>query len=430
MEALTNHLPTSLKDSLPINGELYVGNMPLNHIEKLVSHTPFYAYDRQLIINKVTQLITTLPKEISLHYAIKANPYPSLVQLMATQVTGFDVASKKEMLLALQTGMAAKNISFAGPGKTMQDIEAAIIAGVTLHVESIGEIAKVKKIAEQLHIKADIAIRVNPAFELKSSGMKMSGGAKPFGIDEEQIAQVLMNLPLAQVNLRGFHIFAGSQNLNANAIICAQQQTFALAEQLITLTKKVTKLEIEYLNIGGGFGIPYFSNDNSLDINAIADNLQTLLQQYKTISSNVEVILELGRYLVAEAGVYVCKIVDKKISRGTTYLVCDGGLHHHLANSGNFGQVIRKNYPVAIGNKFITHKSNSICSNELKVQPALEQVNIVGPLCTPLDILADKVKLPKANVDDYVVVFQSGAYGASASPKDFLSQTQLSEILL
>jgi diaminopimelate decarboxylase len=316
----------------------------------------------------------------------------------------------------MQTGMSVKNISFAGPGKTVDDIEAAIISGVTLHVESIGEIEKIEIAANNLNIKADIAIRVNPKFELKSSGMKMSGGAKPFGIDEEIVPQVLKELALRHINLRGFHIFAGSQNLNAEAIIAAQQQTFALAQQLVELSTQLTHKKIDYLNIGGGFGVPYFANDQALDISSIADNLTMLVRKYKTLVDGLDLIIELGRYLVAEAGVYVCKVVDKKTSRGTTYLVCDGGLHHHLANSGNFGQVIRKNYPLALGNKL----------NETE----LEQVNIVGPLCTPLDILADKVMLPCAVVGDFVVIFQSGAYGASASPKDFLSQPQLSEILL
>jgi len=407
---------TSLKDTLPTGNELIIGGLPLKSIEKLVTRTPFYAYDRQLIVNKVSQLANILPQEISLHYAIKANPYPSLVQLMAGQVSGFDVASKKEMLLAIQTGMPAKNISFAGPGKTLDDIEAAIISGVTLHVESIGEIKKVQLAAKQLELKADIAIRVNPKFELKSSGMKMSGGSKPFGIDEEQVPNILNELSFEQINLRGFHIFAGSQNLNAEAIISAQQQTFSLAQQLVELTTQITKEKIDYLNIGGGFGVPYFANDKTLDMKIIADNLSSLIHEYKDMTEGVELIIELGRYLVAEAGIYVCKVVDKKISRGTTYLVCDGGLHHHLANSGNFGQIIRKNYPLTIGNKL--HDKE------------LEQVNIVGPLCTPLDILADKIMLPKASVGDYVVVFQSGAYGATASPIDFLSQPKVSEILL
>jgi diaminopimelate decarboxylase len=409
-------LKTSLKDYLPSANELSVGGLSLTQIENLVTRTPFYAYDRQLIINRVSQLLNILPAEVSLNYAIKANPYPSLVHLMAGQVTGFDVASKKEMLLALQTGMPADKISYAGPGKTQADIEAAIIAGVTLHAESENEIATIESAAKKLKLKANLAIRVNPSFELKSSGMKMSGGAKPFGIDEEKIPGVLMSLSLKQVMLRGFHIYSGSQNLNAAAIISAQQQTFKLAKHLIELSTSITNKKINYLNIGGGFGIPYFAKEQALDIQAIANSLKDLILQYKDVVDNLELIIELGRYLVAEAGVYVSKIVDKKESRGTQYLVCDGGLHHHLANSGNFGQVIRKNYPLAIGNK--------LNDNEL------EQVNIVGPLCTPLDILAEKVILPQANIGDYVVIFQSGAYGASASPKDFLSQPELSEILL
>lgn len=409
-------LKTSLKDYLPSANELSVGGLSLEQIENLVTRTPFYAYDRQLIINRVSQLLNILPAEVSLNYAIKANPYPSLVHLMAGQVTGFDVASKKEMLLALQTGMPADKISYAGPGKTQADIEAAIIAGVTLHAESENEIATIESAAEKLKLRANLAIRVNPSFELKSSGMKMSGGAKPFGIDEEKIPEVLMSLSSRQVRLRGFHIYSGSQNLNAAAIISAQQQTFKLAKHLIELSTSITNKKVDYLNIGGGFGIPYFAKEQALDIQVIANNLKDLILQYQDVVDNLELIIELGRYLVAEAGVYVSKIVDKKESRGTQYLVCDGGLHHHLANSGNFGQVIRKNYPLAIGNKLNGSK--------------LEQVNIVGPLCTPLDILAEKVILPQSNIGDYVVIFQSGAYGASASPKDFLSQPQLSEILL
>jgi diaminopimelate decarboxylase len=188
-------LKTSLKDYLPSANELSVGGLSLTQIENLVTRTPFYAYDRQLIINRVSQLLNILPAEVSLNYAIKANPYPSLVHLMAGQVTGFDVASKKEMLLALQTGMPADKISYAGPGKTQADIEAAIIAGVTLHAESENEIATIESAAEKLKLRANLAIRVNPSFELKSSGLKMSGGAKPFGIDEEQIPGVLMSYP-------------------------------------------------------------------------------------------------------------------------------------------------------------------------------------------------------------------------------------------
>ena len=398
------------------HNELVLGGLSLTRIEKLLGKTPFYAYDRQAILAKVASLKTALPRQVSLHYAIKANPYQSLVNLLATEVDGFDVASKKEMLLALQTGMSANHISFAGPGKTVDDITAAIIAGVTLHVESVFEIEKIITIAAEFATKANIAIRVNPKFELKYSGMKMSGGAKPFGIDEEALPELLKTLSFEHVHLRGFHIYSGSQNLNSEAIISAQQQTLLLAQELINITKSVTHRNIEYINIGGGFGVPYFKNEQALDVNYLGKQLQIMLEQAQDKLGDIEIIIELGRYLVAEAGIYVTKVVDKKVSRGTTYLVCDGGLHHHLANSGNFGQVIRKNYPVCIGNKLTGDEQ--------------ELVSIVGPLCTPLDIIAEKITLPSANVGDYVVVFQSGAYGASASPQGFLSQPALSEVLL
>ncbi|MDX2367881.1 MAG: pyridoxal-dependent decarboxylase, exosortase A system-associated [Colwellia sp.] len=394
--------------------ELVIGGKMINQIDKLVGSTPFYAYDKALIANKVASLKSAFPEKIQLHYAIKANPLPSLVHFMVDHVGGFDVASKKEMLLALQSGMPANEISFAGPGKTHDDIQAAIIAGITLHTESKTEISRAIELGESLNIKPNIAIRVNPAFELKASGMKMAGGSKPFGIDEELLPELLNKLPFDKINFRGFHIFAGSQNLKAEAIIEMHDKTFALAQQLISLTP----VKIAYINIGGGLGIPYFPGEQRLLLGEISTNLTNLLIQYQETLADIDIVMELGRYLVGEAGIYVSKIVDKKTSRGTTYLICDGGLHHHLSNSGNFGQVIRKNYPVAIGNK--------LCA----INEEVELVNIVGPLCTPLDILADKVTLPISNVDDYVVVYQSGAYGASASPQDFLSQPRLHEILL
>lgn len=396
------------------DNELVIGSLTVREIEKLIGRTPFYAYDKSLIEQKINQLKAQLPSKISLHYAVKANPYPALVHHIKPLVSGFDVASKKEMLLALQTGMPAQEISFAGPGKTEDDISAAILAGITLHVESITEINRAINLGEELNKLPNIAIRVNPAFELKASGMKMAGGSKPFGIDEELLAELLQSLDYKKVNLRGFHIFAGSQNLKEEAIIETHQKTFALAQSLIELSP--TKLD--YVNIGGGLGIPYFPGEKRISITPISENLEQLLSQYQSSFDGIEIIMELGRYLVGEAGVYISKVVDIKESRGTQYAVCDGGLHHHLANSGNFGQVIRKNYPVAIGNKLTTDDI------------AHQQVTIVGPLCTPLDILADKMTLPKIEINDLVVVFQSGAYGASASPQDFLSQPSLSEILL
>ena len=394
------------------DNQLTVGGFKLNQIGALLGKTVFYAYDRAVISAQVQRFRELIPKRIKLHYAIKANPYWPVIQHLRGLVDGFDVASQKEMLLALQAGMPVADISFAGPGKTDAELRSAISAGVTLNVESATELKRIVQIGQQVQLVPQVALRINPAFELKASGMKMAGGAKPFGIDEEQAFDLLANIGAMAVKLRGFHIFCGSQNLKPEALIEAHQHTFALAAKLVA----ACPYRPDLINLGGGFGIPYFAGEKRLDLTPVGQSLQTLLAQYDSELADIELVIELGRYLVAEAGVYACQVVDKKISRGTTYLVCNGGLHHHLANSGNFGQVIRKNYPVAIGNRL--------------TGDVTEQVTIVGPLCTPLDILADKVTLPLAEVGDWVVVYQSGAYGPTASPQDFLGHPAVAEILL
>ena len=394
------------------DNQLTVGGFKLSQIGAMLGKTVFYAYDRTVISAQVQRFRALIPDRIKLHYAIKANPYWPVIQHLRNLVDGFDVASQKEMLLALQAGMPVADISFAGPGKTDTELLSAISAGVTLNVESATELKRIEQIGQQVHTVPQVALRINPAFELKASGMKMAGGAKPFGIDEEQAFELLASIGSMAVKLRGFHIFCGSQNLKPEALIEAHQHTFALAAKLVA----ACPYRPDLINLGGGFGIPYFAGEKRLDLMPVGQSLQALLVQYHSELADIELVIELGRYLVAEAGIYACQVVDKKISRGTTYLVCNGGLHHHLANSGNFGQVIRKNYPVAIGNLLTAEQT--------------EQVTIVGPLCTPLDILADKVTLPTAKVGDWVVVYQSGAYGPSASPQDFLGHAAVTEILL
>ncbi|MDP2715848.1 pyridoxal-dependent decarboxylase, exosortase A system-associated [Rheinheimera sp.] len=398
------------------NGQLLVGGFSLSAISRMLNKTVFYAYDRNIITQQVQRFRQALPARIKLHYAVKANPYWPVVQHLKPLVDGFDVASQKEMLLAVQSGMAVQDISFAGPGKTDAELSAAITLGVTLNVESVSELARICRLGQECGSTPQVALRVNPAFELKASGMKMAGGAKPFGIDEEQVFAVLADIGAMPLRLRGFHIFCGSQNLKADALIEAHQHTFALAAKLVA----ACPYRPDLINLGGGFGIPYFAGEKRLDLTPVGQSLNALLQRYHDDFSGIELVIELGRFLVAEAGVYACQVVDKKVSRGTTYLVCNGGLHHHLANSGNFGQVIRKNYPVAIGNK-MPHSNSST---------TFETVTAVGPLCTPLDILADKVSLPQAEPGDWLVVYQSGAYGPTASPQDFLGHAAVTEILL
>ena len=394
------------------DNELVIGGIKLTQLTQRIGQTPFYAYDRQLLTQRMAELRKQMPDDLKIHYAIKANPMPALVQHMATLVDGFDLASAKEMQTALNTPMAAKHISIAGPGKRPEELSQAIAAGITIHVESPNELETIAQIEQKTGLQAHIAIRINPAFELKASGMKMGGGPKQFGIDEEQLPTILKRIKEFNLDFVGFHIYSGSQNLKADSIIDAQQKSLALADQL---SKHCTS-PIKKLNIGGGYGIPYFPGEKPLDVQQVGDALEKEMSQFKKTHAETEVIIELGRYLVGEAGIYVSQIIDKKVSRGQTYLVVNGGLHHHLAASGNFGQVIRKNYPVRIGNKIES--------------TALETVNVVGPLCTPLDILGDKMQLPKAEIGNLVVVYQSGAYGYSASPHQFLSQPECVEALV
>jgi diaminopimelate decarboxylase len=394
------------------NGQLVFGNMPLQQLAKRVGQTPFYAYERQLLTNRIKQLRLQMPNDLKIYYALKANPMPALVQHMATLVDGFDVASANEMKVALDTGMLANAISFAGPGKRPQEHQQAIAAGVTINVESVHELDRIVEQSTNLGLKAKVALRINPAFELKSSGMKMGGGAKQFGIDEELIPEAMIRVKNFDLDFQGFHIFAGSQILKAEVLIEAQQKTLQLA---IELAEKCV-LPIKKLNIGGGFGIPYFPNEQPLAAEQVGEALAEEMEVVKKRLPGAEIIIELGRYLVGEAGIYVTGILDRKESRGQIFLVTDGGLNHHLALSGNFGQILRKNYPVTIGNKL----------NVLEK----EVVNIVGPLCTPLDTLADKMLLPKAEIGDLVVVFQSGAYGYTASPGKFLNHPDAVEVLV
>jgi diaminopimelate decarboxylase len=384
--------------------------------------TPFYAYDSQRIIQRIADLRAVLPGSIGIHYAIKANPFLPLVRLLAGQVDGADIASAGELDLALQAGIAPGRISFAGPGKRDSELAQAVANGVLINAESAGELLRLAAIAQHQGRVARVALRVNPAFELKGSGMRMGGGPRPFGIDEEMIPELLTGWARfgSHLKFEGLHIFAGSQNLNGAAIAEAQRASYQLALRLAAHAPA----PIKTLNLGGGFGIPYFPHESPLELTPIIAALDEIATDAARRLPHAALHLELGRYLVGEAGIYVTRIIDKKVSRGHTYLVTDGGLNHHLAASGNFGQVIRRNYPVAIVHAQDAEKVGADNT------AGMERVSVAGPLCTPLDLLADNINLPLAGPGDLFVIFQSGAYGASASPQGFLSHPAVPEMLL
>jgi diaminopimelate decarboxylase len=392
-------------------GELLMGGHQLSRLAARVGQTPFYAYSRELLRWRVAELRAVLPRQVKLHYAMKANPMPAVVQFMAGLVDGIDVASAGELKVALDAGADPAEVSFAGPGKRDPELRQSVASGVLVNVESLRELPVLAAASQELGLPARVAVRVNPDFELKGSGMKMGGGPKQFGLDTEVVPEALAAIGRLGLAFEGFHLFAGSQNLRAESICEAQQKSYELALRLAQHAPSPVK----FLNLGGGFGIPYFPGEQRLDLAPIGANLAALAGRAAADLPQAGIVIELGRYLVGEAGVYVTRVVDRKVSRGQVYLVCDGGLNHQLAASGNFGQVVRKNYPVGV----------------FPVRgPDRESTMVVGPLCTPLDLLADRMDLPTAQVGDLAVVFQSGAYGASSSPQAFLGHPACVEVLV
>ena len=393
-------------------GQLCVGGVPLQRLAQRAGQTPFYAYDRGLIQRRVAEVRAVLPVGVQLHYAIKANPMPALLSCLAPLVDGMDVASGRELSAALDAGCTPAHISFAGPGKREGELRQAVAAGVLLHIESFREVELLARLSAEMQLPARVAVRVNPDFELRGAGMRMGGGAQVFGVDLEQVPALLARIAQAGLQFEGFHVYAGSQVLKAELLADLIERSL---DMLLTLQADLPG-PVRQVNLGGGWGIPYFPSEQPLDLAPVRAALLAAQQRLHAQWPQAHLVVELGRFLVGEAGIYVARVLERKVSRGEVFLVTDGGLHHHLAATGNFGQVLRRNYPVALGNRL--------------AESTLEQVSVVRPLCTPLDVLAHKVTLPMASEGDLVVIFQSGAYGATASPQAFLGHPPCVEMLV
>ncbi len=405
--------PTHLDRTIPNDGEvLTVGGIPLPEVMGRAGRTPVYVYDRHLVAARVDVLRRALPKTIALHFAVKANPMPQLVSFLLDLVDGFDVASKGELLTVLNAGAKPTTISFAGPGKTDEELRIAIASKICVSVESATELARCALIAQDLGLIARTCLRINPLFELRSSGMKMTGHPSQFGLDVSEVEKILRSTPLDNVSYEGIQVYSGSQNLNTAALKEAAEKTLDLVAEMNALLAT----PLAFANIGGGFGIPYFAHEKPFDLGAVGDALELKLNNMPKHLERTKIVMELGRYIVGEAGYYLTRVVDIKISQGQKFVVVDGGMHHHLANSGNFGQTLRKNYPVLVANK-------------LNVEPA-EVVSIVGPLCTPLHIVAKDMELPPIEVGDTIAIMQSGANGYTASPLKFLGHEEPVELLV
>ena len=395
------------------DGMLLIGGCGAASLVDEADDTPLFVYDMGIVEAQVRALRDAMPDVLAIHYAMKANPYAPLLARMTGLVDGFDVASGGELALALEAGMDPAHISFAGPGKRDEELTAAIQSSATINLESEGEARRALAIGDRLGITPKLAIRVNPDFDLKGSGMRMGGGSKPFGVDADRAAALARSVMEAGAEWRGWHIFAGSQALDPQAITDMQVATLGLAARLSEEVGATPPL----VNLGGGFGLAYFPGDQRLDIRPIGAALESALEGRADMLRDSSFAMELGRWLVGEAGVYLTRVIDVKQSMGETFVVVDGGLHHQLAASGNFGTVVRRNYPIAVANRF-------------DIEPKNEPVTIVGCLCTPIDRLGDKVALPPVNEGDLIAIFLAGAYGASASPATFLGHPPARQLLI
>ncbi|HOE28277.1 MAG TPA: type III PLP-dependent enzyme [bacterium] len=374
--------------------------------------TPLYLYSRDVVLRRHDALRACLPEGVQIYYAVKANPHGGVLALMGGLYDGFDVSSMGEMKKALDAGISPAAMSYAGPGKRVGELDFAVSHGIgSLSIESERELQHVSAICREKRSTARVMIRVNPDFAMNQSGMGM-GGARQFGIDAEQVPAVLARVRNDEsIDFQGIHVFSGSQNLNAPTIV----EHFARIVGYALDTCARADMPLKVINIGGGLGIPYFSHEQDLDLDVVGRGLEDILHRHAGRLKDTRIRMELGRYLVGECGVYLCRVLYRKTSHGRVFIVIDGGMHHNLAASGNLGQgLARRPMPVTVANR---------------LDGPREQVTVVGPLCTPLDTFGT-VEIPHAEEGDLVAVMSAGAYGLTASPVFFLSHDLPREVLL
>ena len=371
--------------------------------------TPAFLYSSEIVGQRIERLRRLFPADLRIHYAVKANPLPALLRWCAGRLDGADVASGAELQAAIDAGFAPERVGFAGPGKREGEIALAARLGAVVTVESERQWALAARHG------ARVAVRVNPALELRGAGQTMGGGASPFGVDAEALPALI-----ATARTRGWpapeglHVYFGSQILGGDRIAQALRACAAAAQGWVDALGGAPA----WLNLGGGFGVPYFPGESALSLDPVAQALHEIAGRWARHAPDTRLRIELGRWLVAEAGIYACRVLERKVSRGKTFLVTDGGLHHLQAATGTLGQVIRRNYPLALAGRAGIDADSA------------ETVDVVGPLCTPLDCLGRGVRLPRAEPGDVVVVFRAGAYGATASPTAFLGHPPALEQLL
>lgn len=396
-------------------GALVVGGVSVPELAARFG-TPLYVYDAAILRRRLAALRDALAPHVDVYYSMKANPNPDVVRVLVREGAGVEIASAGEHERARAAGVPAERTLFAGPGKSAAELEHVVRRGIgEIHVESDEEIATLAGLARRLDVAIDVAIRVNPSEAAAGGAMRMGGQPAPFGIDEERLEEVARAiLAEPRLHLHGVHLYAGTQILDAAVLVGQWRHAAGIGRRFAAIAGRPPRT----IDLGGGLGIPYFANDATLDLAAVKEGGAALFDEASRDPAlrGTRFIVEPGRWLAGPAGVYVGRVVSVKASRGTTFVVTDAGMHHHLAASGNLGQIVKRDYPLVVATRAEEERSR--------------EAVVVGPLCTPLDTLARKARLPAIAAGDLVAVLQSGAYGLTASPVGFLSHPMPAEVLV
>ena len=396
-------------------GVLRVGGLSVIDLTKEFG-TPLFVYDAGTMRRTYRALCAAVAGFAEVDFSVKANPNPAVIRVFHEEGAGAEIASGAEFDAARAAGVPPERILFAGPGKGAADLDRVIAGGIgEIHLENREEMVRVAAAAERHGATVRVALRINPGAAAQGGAMRMGGKPSPFGFDEEAM-DAAIDAVEAQAALRlvGLHLFAGTQGLKAETLLGQWAYGLGLAARIARRTGR----PLETIDLGGGLGIPYFSGDAALDLGALRAGLPDLIATLRADPglASARVVLEPGRYLAGPAGLYVARVLAVKESRGSRFVITDGGMHHHLAASGNLGQVVKRDFPLA-----------AVVDGGAAARAATA---VVGPLCTPLDMLARAAPLPPLAEGDLVAVLQSGAYGLTASPTGFLSHPLPAEVLV
>jgi diaminopimelate decarboxylase len=394
------------------NGQLVIGGTAAEELVAEAGGTPLFAYDNNIVGGQIARLKAAMPDGLAVYYSVSANPYEPLLNFIGRYVDGFRIVSRGELERLKRAELAGIPMTFAGPGKRDDELEAGIAAGATISIESEGEARRAILAAERLGTRPSLAVRVNPPFAIENGRIAMGARPSPFGVDVEDAPGLVRGLLEADVDWRGLHMFTGAQCLDDTALIDAHRAIIACAGEIAD----VLDMPIPELNLGGGFDVPCFAGEQAIDVYRMANALHDTLCDGPELLATTRLSLELGRWLVAESGVYLSRVLDRTTSCGETFVTTDGGGHHLLRATGCLLERGGGNYPIAVANRFGAE--------------ADEQVTVTGCLATPHDIFGDQVMLPRIEPGDLIAVFAAGAYGLTASPQDWESRPAAREILV